>query len=520
VLRLLIVEDEAFGQEAAGWFQLEGWASDLAQSPEIAKTKLKNSLRIDSRIDAVILDRKFGLVEDKGDRLLRWIRERREFDYVCVLMLTAFGSASSATECIRLGADRYIEKPLLVDDLRDVVIAGILGRRTRELRHSAVFGNSTAQELEKDIQGILLAVTGDQEMTIYVIEKGGAVRKLGVPGESVLSNGPRPFLQTVLNSRRPFAALTAAGARKAGAFRTDARALIAVPIPSSNGQPLGVWAVESSRPGILKGYMVDPIEEFGQVLGLAAELAEKRTLLEERASKAVLALREIRHRLSTPVQAIEWKVEELRDQGLPALTQEPIAAIRRNISTIRDLCYQLNDESSDIPVKKNEFDIREFLEEYTEEFRSEAESKNISLNCEGLPKCLLEVWADRRWLGYCLQCLLRNAIDAIDAKRALAPPAYGGELRSAEEIRLSVSVSDKDPVQVSISVEDTGSGIAEKDRERVFQPLFSTKLERSHDFGGLGLYSVQRILLQHDGSASFDSTPGKGATFRLTFPAQ
>ncbi|MGA8025807.1 MAG: ATP-binding protein [Bryobacteraceae bacterium] len=519
MLRLLVVEDEAVGGDIVRWFGSKGWRADWAKDSKNAKVQLEASLRENTAIDAILLDRKMGLAGDAGDKLLRWTRDRREFDYACVVMLTGYGSTSNAAECMRLGADHYLEKRVPFEDLRDVLVSGILTRRARELRHAAVFGNATPEQSQKAIHRLMRAVTGDDEISVHLSGTDASIRTVNADPDEVPSVGARPFIRAVLDSKRPFAALTATEARKAGALRTDAQSLIAVPIPSDTTQPIGVWAVESSLVGVLKRHLVDPMEEFGQVIAVATALAEKRALLEERASNALLALNEIRHKLSTPVQAIEWKIEELRDQEPAPGIRKPLAVIARNISTIRNLCYQLNDEASEIPIDKKEFDLRALLRDYVGEFRSEAQSKEIDLACEDLPKRPLKVKADKRWIGYSLQCLLRNAIEAIEAQRlgsSKSRPHGAFPTRGRIVVRLAEPKNRSG--QVSISVEDTGTGIGEKDRERVFQPLFSTKSQRPRGLGGLGLYSVQRILIQHGGSANFNSTPGKGATFRLTFP--
>ena len=67
---------------------------------------------------------------------------------------------------------------------------------------------------------------------------------------------------------------------------------------------------------------------------------------------------------------------------------------------------------------------------------------------------------------------------------------------------------------VTISVRDTGVGIEEKDRARIFDPFFSTKAKGT----GLGLSVVNGIVIRHSGKIEIDSTPGKGTEFRVTLP--
>ncbi len=69
---------------------------------------------------------------------------------------------------------------------------------------------------------------------------------------------------------------------------------------------------------------------------------------------------------------------------------------------------------------------------------------------------------------------------------------------------------------VSISISDTGSGIPEDIKDKLFRPFFSTKEEGKGT--GLGLTTVEYILRNHNGYVRVDSEQGRGSTFSLYFP--
>ena len=67
---------------------------------------------------------------------------------------------------------------------------------------------------------------------------------------------------------------------------------------------------------------------------------------------------------------------------------------------------------------------------------------------------------------------------------------------------------------VVITVSDNGSGVAEENKDKVFEPKFTTKSSGM----GLGLAMVKNILENYKGSISFVSLKDKGTTFKVTFP--
>jgi signal transduction histidine kinase len=69
---------------------------------------------------------------------------------------------------------------------------------------------------------------------------------------------------------------------------------------------------------------------------------------------------------------------------------------------------------------------------------------------------------------------------------------------------------------LAIEVSDQGAGIPEADRERIFEPFYTTKEQGS----GLGLAVAANIAAQHGGLLSCESGQGRGVTFRLELPGE
>jgi PAS domain S-box-containing protein len=94
--------------------------------------------------------------------------------------------------------------------------------------------------------------------------------------------------------------------------------------------------------------------------------------------------------------------------------------------------------------------------------------------------------------------LIKNAFDAMPR---------GGTL--------TITTRQAD-AHVDVDVEDTGSGIPEEIRSRIFEPFFSTK--PIHQGSGLGLIIAKEVVERSGGTIEFSSRPGAGTTFRIHVP--
>ena len=81
--------------------------------------------------------------------------------------------------------------------------------------------------------------------------------------------------------------------------------------------------------------------------------------------------------------------------------------------------------------------------------------------------------------------------------------------------RFPIGWQPQDHAYVCLEVADTGSGIAESDIEKIFDPFFSSKFTGR----GLGAAVILGIVRAHNGAVAVESEPGKGSTFRIFFPA-
>jgi len=99
------------------------------------------------------------------------------------------------------------------------------------------------------------------------------------------------------------------------------------------------------------------------------------------------------------------------------------------------------------------------------------------------------------------QVVMNVIINAIESM------PNGGNLTVATE-------RQDDPPSLVLQVADTGTGILEEDKDRIFDPFFTRKPEGT----GMGLSISRQILEKHGAFVDVETEPGKGTTFRIIFP--
>ena len=211
----------------------------------------------------------------------------------------------------------------------------------------------------------------------------------------------------------------------------------------------------------------------------------------------------VSHELKTPLQGIIGSAE-LLENGMvrPEDTARFIGHIRseaQRLVTLIDDIIRLSqlDEGDEMPTET--VDLREIAQEAAEDLRGAAEKKHVSLSLEGEAAPVTGV---RRLLYEIVYNLCDNAVKYnVD----------GG----------SVSIRvEQDGQMASVTVADTGTGIAPEHQGRIFERFYRVDKSHSKASGGtgLGLSIVKHAVQYHHGSIELQSAPGKGTTIRVFFP--
>jgi PAS domain S-box-containing protein len=258
---------------------------------------------------------------------------------------------------------------------------------------------------------------------------------------------------------------------------------------------------------LINSRMFEALEENERILKAYTEDLEK--LVEEEANKLkdaerLAAIGEtagmVGHDIRNPLQAITSSVylakEELKT--LPESSEkedltESLETIEDQVAYINKIVSDLQDFVKPLNPKIEEVDLQKLVKD---SFLSSAIPENI--------KVLISVADDLRQL----------AVDRYFIKRVLANLITNAIQAMPDGGTLTVKATQENGM-ARISVEDTGLGIPEENRNEIFKPLFTTKSKGQ----GFGLAVCKRLVEAHnDGSITFESEAGKGSKFTIQVP--
>ena len=275
----------------------------------------------------------------------------------------------------------------------------------------------------------------------------------------------------------------------------------------------------------ISGHALRPINEFSdkieevQAQNLADSQIEENKIKElnqlsvsynkmlERLSDAFEIQRQFTanaaHELRTPLSLMQVQLDlynSTRHSDQDADTLQTIKMVTEQNDRLSKMVKTLLDMSELQTVGRDEKIIVDALiDEVLEDLEPLAQEKNIKLI--GKCKDITMVGSD-----ILIYRLVYNLVE-----NAIKYNHLGGQV--------TVTACQKEK-HIYLSVEDTGSGIPEDFRERVFEPFFRVDKSRSRELGGvgLGLALVREIVRVHDGSITVRANPIGGTIFEVMFP--
>ncbi len=237
------------------------------------------------------------------------------------------------------------------------------------------------------------------------------------------------------------------------------------------------------------------------------ERANAELLSHDRAKDAFLS--NVSHELRTPLSTIQGYVEMLHSDNLGTLSgpqQSALQVMERNAERLGILINEMIEfsrmEIRGIQLSLDLFGIERLLHEAIASIHPHTMAKDISTNYY-VSDSLTFAWFDREKIAQVLGILLNNAVKFTDD---------GGM------IQLNAQQGPDNTLQLSVS--DTGIGIDEAHKEKIFTKFYQvdSSKTRRYEGAGIGLSIAKSIVEAHGGKIQIDSEMGKGSVFHIILP--
>jgi len=215
------------------------------------------------------------------------------------------------------------------------------------------------------------------------------------------------------------------------------------------------------------------------------------------------------HQLRTPLTSVSWFTEMLLNKDVGTLNEkqkEYLSEIyignRRMIDLVDDILNTSRIDMGTLLVDPKTVNLPEIAQSVLDELAPLLQDKKMEVKRD-FEADLPEIKADSELIRIVLQNLLSNSLKYTPS---------GGSIAIGIKRHNS---------QVLIEVSDSGYGIPEKQKSRIFTKMFRADNIRSKDTDGtgLGLYIVRAIVKQHGGRIWFESEENRGTKFYVSLPA-
>jgi two-component system nitrogen regulation sensor histidine kinase NtrY len=217
--------------------------------------------------------------------------------------------------------------------------------------------------------------------------------------------------------------------------------------------------------------------------------------------------RRIAHEIKNPLTPIQLAAERLQRRYGKEIQSDPETFGRLTETIVRQVgdLRRMVDEFSNFarmpkPVFRDE-NVHDIAR--TSLFLHEVAHPGVSFSLDP-PAADIRMICDRRQLAQALTNVVKNAVEAIEARRNRGEHHFDGD-------RVALSIRDSE-AQLVMEVTDTGIGLPEE-RDRLTEPYMTTRVRGT----GLGLAIVKKIVEEHGGEIAFLDRSGGGTHVRIAF---
>jgi len=207
----------------------------------------------------------------------------------------------------------------------------------------------------------------------------------------------------------------------------------------------------------------------------------------------------IAHEINNPIGNVIGMAKLMRKNIIDESAKEDIETIIKDADRCGRIVKDLLSYSRQSPPRKEKTLLRTLIEDAEAAIRGQVAAKNITIQIH-ISDAVPALFVDPLQIGQALGNILLNAVQSI-----------------ATSGTITIRASLLHDTIVDISVTDTGCGIEDAIKDKIFYPFFTTKVVGEGT--GLGLAISYGIIQNHGGEIIVESENGIGSTFRVRLPA-
>ncbi|MEL7001873.1 MAG: response regulator [Bacteroidota bacterium] len=263
----------------------------------------------------------------------------------------------------------------------------------------------------------------------------------------------------------------------------------------------------NGKPESIEGVVrnITELKKANQQLKHSKEVAEKSLKIKER------FLANMSHEIRTPLNGIMGMIHLLDDSNLSQEHKHHVQALKSSSEILLNVLNDLLDiskiEADKMIINNSPMNVYDTMSKIVLLYNSQSIQSNIDISCtldENVPQYIV---SDETKLIQVFSNLISNAIKFTPEEGKVSIHLKKGKERRNGEIELLGSVTD------------TGIGISEKDKRKLFKSFtqLDSSVKKAYKGTGLGLYITKKLIKLLKGKIGIDSKLGEGSTFWFTF---
>jgi len=265
-------------------------------------------------------------------------------------------------------------------------------------------------------------------------------------------------------------------------------------ILNKDGKEIPVW---------LSASIIYEDEEAIGAVGFFRDLSErkkleKKVLESERLATIGQGVSYISHEIKNPLMLIGGFAQQvLRKISQNGKNKEKLEIIIKEVARLEEFLSEVTDITKPSQPKKMMTSINSVVEEVSAFLNEELRVRHIVFQTTLDPQ-IPEISVDPKQMRQVLINVVKNAMEAMPE---------GGDLSVTTQLQGD---------NIELRIMDTGKGITLEDLKTIFDPFFTTKIKGT----GLGLAISRKIVEDHEGRVSVESTSGDGTVCSITLPVR